>query len=188
MKKIRPSTRQAIIEAAFQLYKDNPASSLADIAEQAGIGRATLHRHFKGRDDLLCELAKIAIKDIDQAVNQLTTDASSYSEALKLTIDAVLPLGDRQWFLYQESLESHPEIQAEFQRQSDELSAVINEAKKEGCFDSSLPTSWITQTFDHLIFAGWEMVKMEESTPKQAAKLVWETLINGTGKKEGASQ
>lgn len=181
MTSIRPSSREAIIEAAFQLYSEDPSASLADIAQRAGVGRATLHRHFAGRSELLVELAKVAIAELDKAVEHATTHAQSYTEALKLSVDAIVPLADRQWFLSRETVEDHPQIRAEYQRQTEELAQAIEEAKKEGNFDSAVPTPWIVQAYDHLIFAAWALVRSGEATPKQAADLAWWTLINGTG-------
>ena len=61
-KSLRLSSRDAIIEAAFSVFSKNPSAALADVAERAGVGRATLHRHFASRDDLMRALSKIAIK------------------------------------------------------------------------------------------------------------------------------
>ena len=178
---IRPTTRDAIIESAFQLLSKDTSSSLADIAKQAGIGRATLHRHFSSRDDLLLELARTALKQLDDAAEKSTKQAQSYSEALELSLKAIVPLADRQWFLSGDTIEQHPEIRKEHQRQMQELADVIDKAKTEGCFKKSIPTQWIAQVCDYLTFAAWEMIRNNSATPEQAAELVWNTLMNGTG-------
>ncbi|MGI9504413.1 MAG: TetR/AcrR family transcriptional regulator [Geminicoccaceae bacterium] len=79
MNQIRPQARDAIIEAAFQLFGRDPSASLADIAERAGVGRATLHRHFKGRDDLMVVLAHTAMRELDEAVDTATEGAPTYT-------------------------------------------------------------------------------------------------------------
>jgi len=48
--------RDAILEAAAECLVTNPASSLADIARAAGVGRVTLYGHFSSRDELLTAL------------------------------------------------------------------------------------------------------------------------------------
>ncbi|MEM1316029.1 MAG: helix-turn-helix domain-containing protein, partial [Pseudomonadota bacterium] len=53
MSNIRLSSRDAILEAAFQLYARRPDASLAEVAQRAGVGRATLHRHFGSREALI---------------------------------------------------------------------------------------------------------------------------------------
>lgn len=48
--------RDAILEAAAECLVANPASSLADIAQAAGVGRVTLYGHFSSRNELLTAL------------------------------------------------------------------------------------------------------------------------------------
>jgi AcrR family transcriptional regulator len=181
MKPIRPQTREAIIEAAFQVLGQDPAASLAEVADRAGVGRATLHRHFKGRDDLMVALASTAMLELDEAVDAATADAPSYTEALRISLAAIIPLADRQWFLSREPVEQDPGVMAGYQRQLKELADAIDAAKAEGCFSPDVPTSWIVQAFDHLIYAAWESVRAGEATADQAAALAWRTLTIGLG-------
>ena len=181
MNQIRPQARDAIIEAAFQLFGRDPSASLADIAERAGVGRATLHRHFKGRDDLMVVLAHTAMRELDEAVDAATEGAPTYTEALRISLAAVIPLADRQWFLSREPVEHDPDVMAGYQRQLKELADAIDEAKAEGGFSADTTTSWIVQAFDHLVYAGWESVRAGEATASQAADLAWRTLTKGLG-------
>jgi AcrR family transcriptional regulator len=181
MKQIRPQARDAIVEAAFQVFGQDPGASLADIAERAGVGRATLHRHFKGRDDLMVALAHTAMRELDEAVDAAVADAPSYTEALRISLEAIIPLADRQWFLARESVEHDPEVMAAYRRQLKELADAIDAAKAEGSFSAEVPTSWIGQAFDHLVYAAWESVRSGEATANQAAALAWRTLTAGLG-------
>jgi AcrR family transcriptional regulator len=45
--------RAAIIEAAHQLFAENPLVPLNDVAKRAGVGAGTLYRHFPTREDLI---------------------------------------------------------------------------------------------------------------------------------------
>ncbi|MEO0677815.1 MAG: helix-turn-helix domain-containing protein [Pseudomonadota bacterium] len=60
MNTVRPKTRDAIIEAAFAVFSKHPNASLGDVAQHAGVGRATLHRHFPGRAELIRALSIVA--------------------------------------------------------------------------------------------------------------------------------
>lgn len=46
-------SRASIIDTATTLLRSNPNASLEEIARRAGVGSATLHRHFPGRKALL---------------------------------------------------------------------------------------------------------------------------------------
>ena len=176
---LRPSTRDAIIDAAFERLSRDPSVSLADIAERAGVGRATLHRHFSGRDDLIRALALIAIEEMDAAAEAACEDAESSADAFQRMLTALIPLGDRHGFLAREPIEDDPQIAAAFERQTRETHEMVEEAKAEGVFDPAVPTSWITQAFDHLLFAAWESTRTGDTTPAQAADLAWRTLARG---------
>jgi len=179
---VRIPAREAIIQSAFAVLGKNPSATLADVAARAGVGRATLHRHFASREDLMRELALLASKQMDSAVDAACAPAQSYSEAVRLALRALIPLGDRRWFLAIDLFADDPELQAEFARQNQETTELMDAAKREGLFDKSVPTSWIVQAFDHLLLAGWECVSAGELTQDQAADLAWRTLINGLGR------
>ncbi|MEM7269895.1 MAG: helix-turn-helix domain-containing protein [Pseudomonadota bacterium] len=179
MKTIRPDAREAILEAAFQTFSKRPGASLGDIAQAAGVGRATLHRHFKGRDDLMIALAHVAAEELDEAVDAATRQATSHMDGLRLSLAAIIPLGDRQGFLAMEPVERASEIAAKYDEGQRELIAEIEAAKAEGALSAAIPTLWIAETYEALIYAGWEMVRKGEATPKQAAELAWRTFTTG---------
>ncbi len=178
---IRPLPEDAIIKAAFELLTDDPTASLGQIAKRAGVGRATLHRYFSGREDLMLALSKTALREMDEAAERACTDAKSHSDALRLSLEALIPLGDRYRFLSRESSEDHPDIASEMERQQAETQTMVEGAKDEGFFAPSIPTAWIVQAYDHMLYAAWESVIAGEATPKQAATLAWQTLTQGLG-------
>jgi AcrR family transcriptional regulator len=177
----RLSARQAIAEAGFELLGRNPGISLSEIADHAGVGRATLHRHFASREALLIALAHQAIAEMDQAAEAACLDAPSHTAALKRCLEALVPLGDRHSFLAHIPLDDDAALTAEFERQSRETYDLVNAAKQEGAFAAHVPTSWIVQAYDHLLYAGWESVRAGDTTPAQAATLAWQTLTRGLG-------
>ncbi|MEO0624576.1 MAG: helix-turn-helix domain-containing protein [Pseudomonadota bacterium] len=179
MSKIRPDAQNAIIEAAFIVYAERPTASLGDVAERAGVGRATLHRYFAGRADLMRALALTAMEELEQAVTAQTAPAENYGDGFRLALHAIVPLADRQLFLAQEGLEADPQVAAAYQASRDQLHADVEAAKAEGFFAADMPTAWIVTVFENLIYAAWSLVRDGEATPKQAAELAWHTLSNG---------
>lgn len=178
---LRPSAADAILAAAFELLAENPGASLADIAKRAGVGRATLHRYFSGRDDLILALTKAAIREMDEAADAACEGCTSHSDALQKCLAALIPLGDRYRFMASDPLDDHPEIASEFARQENETLEMVEGAKKEGLFDPTVPTSWIATAYEGLLYAAWESVQAGQATPTQAADLAWRTLTNGLG-------
>ncbi|MEM9714924.1 MAG: TetR/AcrR family transcriptional regulator [Pseudomonadota bacterium] len=179
MNKIKPATEDAIIEAAFQLLNETQGASLGDIAARAGVGRATLHRYYPGREDLMRALALRALHELDQAVEAATKDAETYAEGFRLSLHAIIPLANRQWFLAQEAVDADPQVAAAYAASQAELRKDIDAAKEEGVFAKDVPTVWIEEALENLTYAAWSMVRDGEATPKQAAELAWRTLRNG---------
>ena len=60
-----------------------------------------------------------------------------------------------------------------------EVGETIDLAKREGLFAEDLPTPWLIEAYDNLIYAAWSLVRTGEATPKQAADFVWRTLTTG---------
>ena len=179
MSDIRPDTRTAILEAGFQVFNARPGASLGDVADHAGVGRATLHRHFASRETLLKALALTAIDELNAAVETVVADATSYSQALRLALDAIVPLGERQAFLVSEAVQRDPEVADAYARDMEELRVSIEAARSEGLFAADLPVEWIAQSYNALIYAAWEMIRDGHATHRQAADLAWRTFTNG---------
>ncbi len=57
--------REAILHAAAACLTDNPAASLAEIAEAAGVARITLYGHFSSRTELLTALVDDAMARVE---------------------------------------------------------------------------------------------------------------------------
>ena len=167
------------MEAAFLEFGENPAASLGDVAKRAGVGRATLHRHFAGRADLMRALALAAVEELDDAVEAKTANAASYEEGFRLSLQAIVPLASRQWFLAHEGVEADPNVAAAYRASREELERDVEAAKTEGVFAADIPVEWIVAAYENLIYAAWSMVRSGEATPKQAADFAWRTLSTG---------
>ncbi len=179
---VRKSAREALIAAAFEVLSRDPSAPLSQVAERAGVGRATLHRYFSNREDLIRALAAIGIAEMESAVEAACEDADSYGQALQRMFEALIPLGDRHGFLALEPLDNDPQFKEEFERQRRETVGMVEAAKREGLFDKDAPTPWIIQAYEHLLYAAWESVRAGNATSGQAAALAWRTLTRGLGK------
>lgn len=56
MRKDARRSRRSILDAARELYRDDAEASFAEIAHHAGVGQATVYRHFADRRALVVEL------------------------------------------------------------------------------------------------------------------------------------
>jgi AcrR family transcriptional regulator len=67
--------RPSLLDVAAEVLVADPAASLAEVAEAAGIGRTTLHKHYATRDDLLLAVGYRAIDLWEHAITTVTDPA-----------------------------------------------------------------------------------------------------------------
>jgi AcrR family transcriptional regulator len=60
-------TRTAILDAAARVLGQRPDAAMAEIADEAGVGRATLYRHFPTRESLQRGVAAVGITELAEA-------------------------------------------------------------------------------------------------------------------------
>ncbi len=75
------ANRQKVLEAArFQFAQDGPDASLNEVARRAGVGVATLYRHFPTRDSLVAAVYSSELDalgaSVDEYLATLTPDAA----------------------------------------------------------------------------------------------------------------
>ncbi len=174
-----------MLEASVSVLLANPGASFSRIAEEAGVGRATLYRHFSSREKLLKALTLESIREIDERTAPIEHQATSARHALELIFGVVVPLGERYRFLLMEShLENDPDVRPEIERQRRELEGLIEAAKSEGSIASDVPTPWVAIAVDALIYAAWSAVNDGTVARRDAPALAFRTLLDGLSPKE----
>jgi AcrR family transcriptional regulator len=115
-------SRRAILDAAHDLYSDGGEASFAEIAGVAGVGQATVYRHFDSRQDLLAELAEEGMSRLEQKAAATPLDADSFERLLRLI--AVEQVRDRTLIAAIRRSEIEP---ARVQRLSDRARALFRQ-------------------------------------------------------------
>src|SRR5687768_4085181 len=59
---------RSILEAAERVLSANPAASLEQVAEAAGVARTTVHRRFANRQALVDAMAAMAVRHLMDAI------------------------------------------------------------------------------------------------------------------------
>jgi AcrR family transcriptional regulator len=83
MRKDAARSRRAILDAARELYADDVTASFAEIAHRAGVGQATVYRHFDDRQALLAELAVEDMGRLEERVEAQPVDPDSLEALLR---------------------------------------------------------------------------------------------------------
>lgn len=182
-------SEQAVLRAAAEVLSANPGASLAQVAEKAEVGRATLYRHFPSRKELIRALALESIREIEESTADIESRATSARHALQLILVAVAPLGERYNFLTREpELLDDPELSREVARQTAEMKELIEMAKAEGSVAADVPTAWVAAAFDALVYAAWDAVQAGSIARNDAGGLAFRTLMDGLSPRKEDSE
>lgn len=85
----------AIVGAAAEALAANPRASMQDIADACGLHRATVHRHFASRDDLLVAVRDHAFAEAAARRDAIFAEGDEPMQALARYVAAMLEIGDR---------------------------------------------------------------------------------------------
>ena len=94
----RPALQQrvaaAILDGAAQLFaSEGDQASMNEVAEAAGVARATVYRYFPNREALLDELTQTALRDVDMRLASARIDAVAPEEAVARAVRALVDMG-----------------------------------------------------------------------------------------------
>lgn len=179
-----PSSKDArrthLLNAAGELLATHPAASLAEIAEYAGIGKATLHRYFHSREDLMLALGYRALETVAAAIAASAPEQGRAVEALTRIVDALVPLGDKLYFLVSESaLDTHPDFVAADRASQEPILRLIQRGQAAGELRTDMTAEWILHYLNYALFAAWHSVHEGFVARKDAGRLLVNTLLGG---------
>ncbi len=171
---------EAIVEAAVPLLCEQPRASMQQIAEAAGVHRATVHRHFRSRDDLLDELreraARLSGTELDAA---FTGPADDPGQTLQRATAALLRVGTR-YRLYRYTTWRSAANEDRALEISERIGALVAAAQVAGQVRADLPLPQLVAAFGGLITGMFPLVDTGVLTIEEAAQTV-RTLLGPSG-------
>jgi AcrR family transcriptional regulator len=136
-----------IVEVAARLLAENPNAGMADVAAGAGVGRATLYRHFPTREALMQAIRDQAVEDAERALAACRLDEGSATDALQRLCGAWLDVAERYAL-------AEPRRSPRSHVLRDPLIALIERGQAAGEFSRELPPQWMAHAFGALLLAG----------------------------------
>lgn len=173
---VRARTRFAILEAARKLLPVNPSASILDIAEASDVGRSTIHRYFRDREELLEALARHVYTLSDEAVARARPESGPATQALRRIIEEQFDLGPALDFIYNEGMvRQKPELVADLSSGELQVAQALRSASRA---DSSIPFEWRERVFWTLLRLGSE-VSADGKARHEIIDAIMKTLTSG---------
>lgn len=172
--------RTQVLRAAAALLTRKATATMDEVARAAGIGRATLHRHFAGRDALVRALEGLGLQELEAALDAARIDEGPEDEAVRRLVAAVEPVGPLLSFLVTENQLFEGDQQNEgWARIDARVSALFRRGQENGVFRIDLTPAWLTEAFYGLVGSGAWAVQDGRVAAKDFQYMIVELLLGG---------
>ncbi|MFM9367749.1 TetR/AcrR family transcriptional regulator [Streptomyces sp. Da 82-17] len=172
--------REQVLRAAASLLTRKSTATMDEVARAAGIGRATLHRHFAGREALVRALEQMCLQELEAALDQASLDDGPADEAVRRLIGGVEPVAPLLAFLVSENQLFEGDQQNEgWARLDARVSALFRRGQEQGVFRIDLTPAWLTEAFYGLVGAGAWAVQDGRVAAKEFQYMIVELLLGG---------
>lgn len=174
--------RGAILEAAVAVLADDPGASLAEIAARAGLGRATLYRHFPSKDVLRGAIREEALARAAQALEAVDLQDCPVREGVRRAAHALVPLGLRFRILLAEGADHEPAFLAARDRTLRPVAELVGRGLVTGELDPDADPLWVTMLLAGLLATAVRAAGAGVLTAEEAADEVARALFDGFGR------
>ncbi|MGH3277367.1 MAG: TetR/AcrR family transcriptional regulator [Streptosporangiaceae bacterium] len=175
----RRTARPPLLDVAAEVLVTNPGASLAEVAEAAGIGRTTLHKHYATREDLLRAVGHRAIDLWEKALDEVTDGPDG---GLRAITAAMVAIGLQLGFVWRTPvLDGDHDLTQRWNAMEERGLAVLRRAQDRGVLAPGTPDWWLLHTFYSLIYVAADNVSAGRLAPFDAPDLVIRTFLRGVG-------
>ncbi len=168
-------TRQVILDAAAPLLASEPDASMAQIADAAGVGRATLYRHYEGREALVRDLFHRATDKAGAALEAARLPSVPVDEAIRRVFRVLVHVGHRFVIVLRENRVQEDE--ALRSTVGVRLIALVERGRADGTLREDVPIQWILSSLGALIGFACELA--DEAGPEDAAAFAADLFLDG---------
>lgn len=176
--------RRTLLDAAANALAHNPGASMAQVAQVAGLTRATLYRHFSTRQELLEAMRAEALERASEAIAESRLEEGDALEALRRVVEALAPTGVRFRALLMEGADRDPGFLKGRAEVFAPLEGVVRRGQEAGLLRSDLPPAWVVTAMTALLLAGVRASSAAGPGESTVAGLVVATLIEGVATKD----
>jgi TetR/AcrR family transcriptional repressor of mexCD-oprJ operon len=173
-------TRALILDAAARVLGRRPDAAMADIADQAGVGRATLYRHFPTREALLHGVTDVGTSELADGIEAAKLDELPVERAVARLTAVFLRTGAKYAALISQ-MEEHRDPVAKA-RVIRPVRDVIARGVRDGVLRADLPDDALFEMYSALVERALWLTVASALTPEAAAETVVTVFLDGARK------
>lgn len=167
----------AILDAAARVLRRRPDAVMADIADEAGVARATLYRHFPTREALLRGLAETGTAELADGIEAANLDELPANRAIARLAAVFLRTGAKYAALISQLDEYHDPCAK--QRVIKPVRDVVARGIHDGVLRADLPGDTLFEMFTALIERSLWLTIGGAITPEAAADATVALFLDG---------
>jgi TetR/AcrR family transcriptional regulator, mexCD-oprJ operon repressor len=172
--------REQLIDAAARVLAANPGASTTHIATGAGVSRATLHRAFNSREALVAAVCDRMLDRTRAAYDDAGVDTAPAPEALARLSESAVALGLAYNVLFVDpDAYGIPRVVEQVEAEDDRLERMFVRGQEDGTIRPELPARWLAYSFSSQTVAAWWAVHEGFVAPRDAPRLVLDTVLRG---------
>ncbi len=176
--------REHVLRSAAALLTRKSTATMDEVAKAAGISRATLHRHFAGRDALVRALEALGIAECEAALTRARLDDGPASDAVRRLVREIQPAAGLLAFLYGENQLWETEGDPGWARLDARIGTVFVRGQQSGEFRIDLSPVWLTEALYGLIASCAWAAQDGRVAPKDFTHMIVELLLGGALRRE----
>ncbi|MER6156702.1 helix-turn-helix domain-containing protein [Streptomyces sp. NPDC001868] len=172
--------REHVLRSAAALLTRKSTATMDEVAKAAGISRATLHRHFAGRDALVRALEALGIAECEAALDAAALAEGPAREAVHRLVREIEPAAGLLAFLYTENQLFEGEERHEgWARIDDRVADLFKRGQAAGEFRIDLTPAWLTEALYGLLASGAWAVSEGRVAANDFTFMIVELLLGG---------
>lgn len=172
--------RAHIIGVAMACFAANMSATLEDVVAASGLGRTTVFRHFRSRDDLLHAVLHEVTSEFDAMLDEARLDEGSPTEALVRLVSAAGEIAHRLPILVSAR---HHEFQELAEADADaalmRVNRLFERGQQAGEFRTDVSAAWLTAATHAIMEAAFMHIGEGHAETADLSALVLPYVVGG---------